>query len=54
MNMFPHIELFQLDNKMTNSTIKIGKSDLNRYFPKEDVPVAHKYVETCPISLVIN
>lgn len=52
-NVFSDTEFFQLDDKMTNGTVKIGKSDRNRYFPK-DVPVAHKHVETCPISLVIN
>jgi hypothetical protein len=52
-NTFPDAEFFQLDAKMTNSTVKIGKSELDRYFPK-DVPVARKDVETCPVSLVIN
>ena len=45
-----YLELIKFNSRKTNFKIK----DLNRYFPKENIQMANRYLKRCSISLIIR
>ena len=48
------IKLIQLSGKKKKNKNPIWAKDLHRHFPKEDIHIAHRFIEGCSASQIIK